>query len=256
VLTKKERDVSRAVERLLLQDIVTRVDPWVAEDHQGFRRHACYSEAVDTVLKRHEDSLVNIFTHFADTEGVVSGKRAKEKTVLKLSEWINMLKDLELFDDFFTARDATVVFVLSRMRVGDEESDGAALKLENLSLEDWYEALCRVAVRKALPTDAEVEAAGAADAGDFLLRLKDAGSDYDEWVEKWNADHDAPMVKATQPAHRCVEQLILLMVRTIEQTLARLTRGNVAAGISADLSVSKKELGKFGGRGAGNKGKC
>ena len=64
------------------------------------------------------DSLHNIFHHFADTDGL---NKAKEKKRLNLTEWLNMMKDLELYDAHFTSRDATVVFVLSRMRVIDEQ---------------------------------------------------------------------------------------------------------------------------------------
>jgi hypothetical protein len=41
--------------------------------------------------------------------------------VMKLDEWLDMMRDLQMFDAFFTARDATVTFVLSRCRVIDEQ---------------------------------------------------------------------------------------------------------------------------------------
>ena len=56
-------------------------------------------------------------------------------------------------DNNVTLRDANWIFVLSRMRVVDEMGGKKAqLKLENLSLEDCFEALVRFACTKALPT--------------------------------------------------------------------------------------------------------
>ena len=40
-------------------------------------------------------------------------------------------------------------------------------------MEDVYEAIVRFACMKALPTDAEIEASGCCDGGDFLLRLRE-----------------------------------------------------------------------------------
>ena len=48
------------------------------------------------------------------------------------------------------------------------------------------------------------------------------------------------MVKATQPPHRCLTHLILLIVRTIEATLQRLAKANADA--AGDLQISKKEM--------------
>ena len=45
------------------------------------------------------------------------------------------------------------------------------------------------------------------------------------------------MIKATQPAHRCLSHLILLIIRTIER------HGAVEG--TADLQLSKKEIKKF-----------
>ena len=146
----------------------------------------------------------------------------------------------QIYDEYFSARDATIVFVLSRMRVVDEEAKGAAAKLESLSLEDFYEALCRVALLKALPTDDEIDDAGCADAGAFLLGLREEGqSDFDDWVEEWNAAHDGgddPLVKATQPPERCVHHLIMVLVRTIEHMVAPNPDDD------GDLQVSAKEM--------------
>jgi len=235
IQTDEAQDISRAVERLL-EMIRPKLDAWVTMDHQDFRRSVCYTEAVDAVLVEHKSSLVNVFNHFADTEGGTVGKK-KERTLMSLPEWQEMVRELDLLDDVFTVRDATVIFVLSRMRCADEEAKSSVLRMHNLSLEDWFEALCRVAVIKALPTDDEVQAASAIDAGDFILELKESPLDYDEWAEAWYSTHTTPMMKATQPAHRCLSHLVLLMVRTIE--------GITTNQDAHDQKVTKKEMNVF-----------
>lgn len=44
--------------------------------------------------------------------------------------------------------------------------------MRSLSFEDFFEALVHVSLMKALPTDEEVEEAGALDAGVLIRRLK------------------------------------------------------------------------------------
>ena len=61
---------------------------------------------------------------------------------------------------------------------------------------------------------------------------------YATWVERWNkARADKHMVKADQPAHRCVQHLLLLMIRTIERVAA-----GGSGGGDGDLRVSAKEM--------------
>ena len=149
-------DVSAALDHMLTTDISPNVDDWIKMDHQIFRREVCYTEIADSVLVEHESSLNVIYSFSADSEGAQIGKE-KLRKVVSLKEWLNLVKDLTLLDDSFTVRDATLVFVLSRMRVIDEKGKDAELKLQNLCIDDFYEALLRVACLKALPTDAEIE---------------------------------------------------------------------------------------------------
>ena len=48
---------------------------------------------MDAALCEHKDSLVNIFVHFADSEGGANvGRAKKEKALMKLPEWIDMVR--------------------------------------------------------------------------------------------------------------------------------------------------------------------
>lgn len=145
-----------------------------------------------------------------------------------------MLTDLRLLSSEFTRREATLAFVWSRMRCVDESSDASRRKLVHLSFEDFLEFLVRVSTMKALPTDAEIAAAGCADAGAFILGLQlfDANR-YESFV----ADHTGRWDKELpQPIDRCVDHLIHLIIKTIE--------ASAAAG-STDGKVSQREFTRF-----------
>ena len=153
VLPGKVKDVSGAIEHLLKMDVEPKLEAWILSDTDAFRRDVCYTEAVDAVLCEHESSLRNVLEFYYDSE---SREQKSERRTMSLDEWLTMLKTLRLLDDHVTLRDANWVFVLSRMRVVDEMGGKRAeLKLENLSLEDCYEAIVRFACIKALPTVSE-----------------------------------------------------------------------------------------------------
>lgn len=90
------------------------------------------------------------------------------------------------------------------------------LKEENLPFEGFLEALCRMATVKVLPTDDEVSDNGCSDAGTYIrwLELNDRialsrlqnerACEFGQWPD--------------QPLHRCVDHLIHMIIRTIENT--------------------------------------
>ena len=112
VASGEEHDVSKAVGRLITSDILPQLDPWIAIDHQSLRREICYTEPVDEILSEHRESLHHIFAFFATLEEAEGPeKQHKHLMLMSLQEWLSMCKELELLDNYFTARDATVVFV-------------------------------------------------------------------------------------------------------------------------------------------------
>ena len=111
-------------------------------------------------------------------------------------------------------RDVTLAFVMSRMRVVDEQSKVGRLKLTRLSFEDWLEALCRCSACKSWPTAEEVEAAGTITAGKHLHWLRSEDADvYDEMLKtRAVAWGEAP----PQPISVCVDNLCSLLVLTCQ----------------------------------------
>ena len=146
-------DVSEAVERLCSADIAPKLGIEL-QDPNTFRRDLCYTEEVDNVLRRHEPSLKLLF-------GVLAKRPTKKENkslglLLSLGDWKVAVRRLELIGVDFAERDATRCFVFSRMCVIDGSSERGRLKEGSLPFEGFLEALCRVALLKALPTDEEM----------------------------------------------------------------------------------------------------
>ena len=92
---KQEQDASRALARLIDDDLLPRLDPWVTTDHQLVRQRVCYTEEVDDVLALHAMNLELLFKTFADTEGEHTRFKTLRK-LLSLSEWLAMMRVLEV----------------------------------------------------------------------------------------------------------------------------------------------------------------
>jgi hypothetical protein len=89
----------------------------------------------------------------------------------------------------------------------------------------------------ALPTDAEIEAVGAQDAGDYLMALRASHDEMQTFIQT----RKRPWYKEpTQQAGRCVDHLLSLVTRIVELN----TRG------VKDLMVSKDEATAFAKRGS------
>ena len=127
------------------------------------------------------------------------------------------MKDLKLVDQDFTVREIQLAFVLARMRVIDESVPASKTKLANLSQEDFYEALVRVASMKTLPTPAEAKAAGCADGGELYLKLLENPKMLDEWL---TSAREAAAQGERQPIHEALDALVHLVIRTIESATA------------------------------------
>lgn len=154
----------------------------VLHDANEFRRTCCYTEAVDAVLREHEQSLRAMFERYAaaDSQGERDGTRW-----LGYAEWAEFVEDLGLIDGAFTLREATLCFACSRMLVVDETTPLGWRRTTNLTFEDFLEAFVRAALLKPLPTPAEVQKAGYRDAGEFVLKMRtDDPAGWNNWATK------------------------------------------------------------------------
>ena len=223
VQTGKMRDVSEAVHRLMAEDILPNVDPNIFVVSNVFRGH-CYTEGCTKALSKREAQLKMIF------EGLNKGQRGKEAQLLCLEEWKGFVVGLDFLGPDLTKRDAALCFVFSRCCVVDARNEKGQLKEINLPFEGFLECICRLAVLKALPTHAEIEAAGCSDAGAYQIKLKhESPHGYRRFLEeratRWGEE-------PKQPVAVCVEHLLTVIIRQIEDV----TRGN------DDLQLTQGEV--------------
>lgn len=210
----RHSDVGSALDELIAVDIlpaIAKADPAALAPANDFRQKWCYTEATSEVLRRHAPSLRAMFAHYSIGDGRV-GDALNSASLMSMEEWRTLLSHLALVDSQFGEREATQCFVRSRMRAVRESETRGRARLLQLYFEDFMEAVVRVALVKAVPTDKEVAEAGCADGGDFLLRLYAEGGGR---LAAFLDSHDQPSPARLQPAHRCVDHLLCLVVRII-----------------------------------------
>ena len=159
----------------------------------------------------------------------------RDVELLGFDEWTAIVADLGLVDTQFTLLESVACFAWCRMRVVDESSDASRPKLVQLSFEDFLEALVRVATAKAMPTDADLEAAQYSDAGRYLLALRDDPARHDAFLLSRNAHWTLPPL---QPPWRQLEHLLSLVARLLK-------------GTSGDLHVTQADIAAFRKKGGG-----
>lgn len=115
-------------------------------------------------------------------------------------------------------RDMRFSFVWSRMAVIDARTERGFLRECCLPFEGFLEALCRVAVLKALPTDDEVLASGCAQTGEYMDWLKVTHEEeYEEMLAtRGLAWGDAPSTAAETA--RAVCKTIEIIIHQIEES--------------------------------------
>lgn len=170
--------VAEAVEKLCA-NIDARCPTEVHQDSNAFRRLRCYHESVDKAFQQHAASLRRIFAVYALTNRDRDDE-LQRKFGLSLGEFLRFLRHVGLVDtspitSHVTLEEAVLIFKWSIIRGGRAAADSSNLsarsRMCNLLFEDFLEALVRIACMIALPTEWELQEAGAEDAGEFLLTL-------------------------------------------------------------------------------------
>lgn len=100
------------------------------------------------------------------------------------------------------------------------------------------EAIVRLACIVALPTDAELVESEAADAGEYLLALRDAkGTELEDFISERKVGWQR---EPRQKVHRCVSHLCSYLVRVME-TNQSATKGEAAR----DMMLTEEEVDDF-----------
>ena len=211
-----------------------------------FRQQFCYLEAPSDVLLKFSSQLRVIFDVYCFGDGVdLNPLDTKDR--LGYDEWRRLLSDLSFVDSQCNERVAQSAFVLSRMRVMRENEVRGRARLLQLCFEDFFEALIRLCLQKALPTDQEIALAESADAGVYLLemQMEEGGAAWPDFL----ATHEPPAdgePSGGQPVDRALEHLLALMVRSIQLVVVgrRALESN-----SLELSAEQvRAFHKLGGR--------
>eukprot|EP00966_Prymnesium_polylepis_P046469 1077056-Prymnesium_polylepis.1 len=231
-------DVSDALHHFFVTDLMPRLEPEAQQDSNVFRKKYCYVEQIDRVVRKHEESLRNLFDVYAKSnDGIIADGVIRSTLMLSYEEWVDLLQGLCFYDAYFTRRHGALAFSWSRMRVSDETSYRSRIRLTHHSFEDFIECLIRVSTMKSLPTAEDVEAAGATDGGAFLLELMKTPVAYEDFLashtQKWNEE-------MAMPSHVALEQLIWLIIRVVEAATS--TGGKARA---ADGKLTKEETTDF-----------
>lgn len=157
--------------------------------------------------------------------------------LLSLDEWKSLLRHLECIASDLTDRDATLCFIKSRVCVVDISTERGDVRAATLPFEGFLEAIVHMAALKALPTDEQLRADGAADGGTWLLALKnDQPAEYEAFLKQggceWGTEQQLP---ADPPFPRRVSMIITYMLRYIE----------FATSGADDMKLSRKEVRGF-----------
>ena len=157
-------DVSDAVDKLMGERVSRLLPPDAKIDPNTFRDERLYTLEVESMFRTHLNSLHALFEAYAGVGPT------GQPDLMSLPEFVSLLWHMELLDDDFTAKDGTLCFQWSGMRVIDEVK--ARQRLLNINLVDFFEALLRVAWRKRLPTPEMVRKAGRRSPGEYYMELR------------------------------------------------------------------------------------
>jgi hypothetical protein len=205
--------VSEALDRLLTVEIASRISSRVSEP-DAYRRAYCYTRETSEALRSHETSLRAIFG------GLCSSARTLK--ILPLEGWMSFVHSAALIGADVSDRDAILCFASSRMAVHDPMSTRGKARYVCLPFEGFLEALCRLAAIKALPTKDEIAERGDADAGAFLLALRDThSSKYQAFLKDEHTHVEWGGVPTGEPIHMRLVHMLHLIIRTIEGSIGR-----------------------------------
>ena len=273
-------DVSDAVEQLFTQNVCApNLPPTALQDSNEFRKKVCYTKAVSTALEVYEGSLKSMYGKYAEVSQDQNDV-LRDDALMSIGEWLAFCHHMGFIPSGqLSELDAKNIFLWSRIRAASDDlrnlnvdgvdREGMAAKkvsqraaeearvnsiidkcekrLRHLFAADFLEALVRLATMIALPTDEEIEEAGAVDAGDFLIAMQRSSPvAFKEFQTTHKPKHIWPdctdwvKSKNQQPVFKCVEHLLKLIVRTVEYNTSALRDESMADG-----AIDESEIDRF-----------
>jgi len=223
VQSGNETDVSAAMQRMMREDILPRSNGAALVESNVFRKHHCYKQEVDAVLRRHETTLRALYDCLATKTTQSIGN------LVAFSTWTAFCGNVGLLDVDVSERDTSLCFSAARMCVANPYSLRGYHTSMGLPFEGWLEALVRIACCKALPTDEEIAEAGYTDAGAYFEWL--AVADEERYTALLEQRATAWGDEPPQPVERQLDHLMSIILRRIEAetTMSKDSDGSLSA---------------------------
>eukprot|EP00966_Prymnesium_polylepis_P311569 7199476-Prymnesium_polylepis.1 len=173
-------DIAEAVRRTCAQFEDT-LPSEVLQDSNAFRARFCYIERTDMVLRRHLNTITLLFKHFSASSPDVSSMASSR--LMSIDEFFRFVSGLGLIEDGqLTDQEVKLIFLWSRIRSVQGFSNRSQIRLRHLMLEDFMEAIVRISIAIALPTDAELELVQGMEAGEFIMTLRHGKDEYAKFI--------------------------------------------------------------------------
>lgn len=225
--TGHAKDMKEALLFLLVGDLQTVLDGQgnipakVFAPPEQFREAHCYSKTVTFILSRQLTPLRSLF------KVLCRAKESSHMHLLNMDEWMDFLRNIDLFSGALTEREATFCFTWSRSIVEDETTSRGYIKDTCIPFEGFMEALCRLSVLTALPTDDELAEAGYSDGDEeYLLGSSPAGA----YLYHLRLDHEDQYLQlikvedtdwGDEPQRQPIERRMAHLLSVIWYALAR-----------------------------------
>ena len=162
------------------EHLEARLPPEALLSSDEFRRHYCYTEAVDRVLRKHEPFLRMLYATYAvlGNDGLNDQSTLTSTSHMSIGAWLEMNSNIGLIElGLVSVTQLMQAFNACRIRASTAYSATQEMRLRLLFFEDFCEALVRVAYVIALPTPDDVSRTLADDAGDFMIALLQGADD-------------------------------------------------------------------------------
>jgi len=234
------------------EHLEARLPPEALLSSDEFRRHYCYTEAVDRVLRKHEPFLRMLYATYAvlGNDGLNDQSTLTSTSHMSIGAWLEMNSNIGLIElGLVSVTQLMQAFNACRIRASTEYSATQEMRLRLLFFEDFCEALVRVAYVIALPTPDDVSRTLADDAGDFMIALLQGADDkFRQFVARRGGCWLGHPHQRIQGSLAC---LLALMMRLIDANTkfgglaeGSLTRTHLAAFATKRCGGAKLEIPK------------
>ena len=179
----------------------------------AFRREFCYTRQTNAMLTHHEESLRNIFSVYAE-HGTGGFDPESSVDLMTAAEWMALMADVGFVKEV-GYRNLYLAFAQARMATIDEGSrKSKGVHLTQLPYEGFLEAIVRLSLLKALPTDKEMKKKGFQFPGEYIGAILFRGVPlYEAWVilsKKMQAAGKG------DPVYRRIDMLVLLIISVMQ----------------------------------------